>query len=1112
MSGIFLRWGVPAFVTVIGGTAAAIATSGTAISPDLKARTEAIVTATEYDWAALSFDMRDATLTGTAKTQAAIDDVTAKVAAVHGVRSVTSKVVLAEYVSPFPFIATIEAGNITLSGGLPDEAARAEVLAAAGEGVRDDTRLMSGAPNRANWIAAVDYALNYARQFDEGEVALADLNLTVSGRARSPEAYESLKQLSAETVPGALTLAYREVQPALQSPFEWRAEYDGSRLNISGAAPNEAFIADSKSLVPAGTTVSSSLVLASGAPPEFASTTKLLLQNLLKLERGSAAISDTTSTLSGSPADPATAESVRLAMTPSATTVTLGPPLVNEYWFSAERTPDGIVLDGFVPDIAAQDRLEALEGVEAAGLELGRGAPERFESGVDFVINALRQMSEGHATIQGTVVTIDGRAATLADFTALESTLGQGVPQGLVLAAATIKPPLATPFTFAAEKSADGQLSLSGHVPSKAVREALAGALPGAPADTTIIADGNPADFEAAAAKALTVLPLLETGKVSYDGSGWSLTGAVDTPQKAFAAESAFAATGLRSAGWTYQVTLPSAVAAVPPPVVDPYVWRAQKSADGSIAFSGFVPTEQLQRYLAAHAGASVVDGTALGGGAPDGFIPAVISGLDALLAMDEGALELAAGSWSLTGKVANTAARYGVETALRGSTDTAAWHVAIQAADAAPVVAPFVWSATKAVDGSYTLSGYVPTEQLRRFAAVRAGKVAKDTTLVGSGEPQGFIADSLAGIDALLNLESGEVKYDGKSWSLSGQPLSAANAEAARAALTTATDGGSSWTQALAEPREAPEPPAGPEIDVAPAGTEVAAEAASEAVELTAGETATSAVEAAPAVQPEAVPAETEVAAVEPTAEPPAAPIVRDYVFDASKAIGGTVAFEGAVPAEPMRRYLAVITGGEPSAALTIGSGLPPDFITSAEAGSRALALLADGTFGLAGDQWVFSARAETEADRQAALTALAVVPTLDEWETDITLLPPMVVCQEKVGAFAARNAILFQSGSARIADDSLPAIDELSGYLTLCPEATVNVEGHTDADGDDETNLALSVSRAEAVVDALILRGIGPERLYAIGYGESLPIASNETRAGKQSNRRIAFTLADE
>ncbi|OEO28279.1 hypothetical protein VW23_005615 [Devosia insulae DS-56] len=289
------------------------------------------------------------------------------------------------------------------------------------------------------------------------------------------------------------------------------------------------------------------------------------------------------------------------------------------------------------------------------------------------------------------------------------------------------------------------------------------------------------------------------------------------------------------------------------------------------------------------------------------------------------------------------------------------------------------------------------------------------------------------------------------------------------------------------------------------------------EAVEPEPAAAAEPVVEPPPAV--EAAPAEQEVAAVEPepTVEPqpvvePATPVVRNYRFDAKKPLGGPISFSGAVPAEPMRRHLAVIAGGEPSEALSISSDLPGDFVTNADAGSRALALLADGEFGLDGDRWVLIGRAETEEAKQAALTALAVVPTLDQWETSITLLPPLEVCRDKVTAFAARNAIVFQSGSARLAEESVPAIDELAGYLTLCPEATVNVEGHTDADGEDEANLALSVSRAEAVVDALILRGIGPERLYAIGYGESLPLASNETRAGKQANRRIAFTLADE
>src|SRR5688572_17462008 len=78
---------------------APIATSGHAIPPDLPTRAGAVITAPQHEWAKLSLDMRDATLTGTATTQSMIDEVVAKVAAVHGVRAVTSNVILAEYVS-----------------------------------------------------------------------------------------------------------------------------------------------------------------------------------------------------------------------------------------------------------------------------------------------------------------------------------------------------------------------------------------------------------------------------------------------------------------------------------------------------------------------------------------------------------------------------------------------------------------------------------------------------------------------------------------------------------------------------------------------------------------------------------------------------------------------------------------------------------------------------------------------------------------------------------------------------------------------------------------------------------------------------------------------------
>src|SRR5690606_11720465 len=112
------------------------------------------------------------------------------------------------------------------------------------------------------------------------------------------------------------------------------------------------------------------------------------------LESGEVAIVDGRMTLAGAPPDAATAETVRLAMTPAGTSVSLEPPKVHEYLLTARHLDGAIVLSGYVPDQATKDRLENLDQVDASALELARGEPDRFQSGVDFVIATLRHMSE----------------------------------------------------------------------------------------------------------------------------------------------------------------------------------------------------------------------------------------------------------------------------------------------------------------------------------------------------------------------------------------------------------------------------------------------------------------------------------------------------------------------------------------------------------------------------------------------------------------------------------------------------------------------------------------------------------------------------------------------
>ena len=105
----------------------------------------------------------------------------------------------------------------------------------------------------------------------------------------------------------------------------------------------------------------------------------------------------------------------------------------------------------------------------------------------------------------------------------------------------------------------------------------------------------------------------------------------------------------------------------------------------------------------------------------------------------------------------------------------------------------------------------------------------------------------------------------------------------------------------------------------------------------------------------------------------------------------------------------------------------------------------------------------------------------------------------------------MLFDTGGSDLKPGAQLLLDKLAAYLQQNPSARAIIEGHTDNVGSDSTNYALSERRAVAVATALQVRGIGAERLEIIGLGESYPVATNNTSAGREENRRVEVVLSD-
>ncbi|HKS21113.1 MAG TPA: OmpA family protein [Bradyrhizobium sp.] len=244
-------------------------------------------------------------------------------------------------------------------------------------------------------------------------------------------------------------------------------------------------------------------------------------------------------------------------------------------------------------------------------------------------------------------------------------------------------------------------------------------------------------------------------------------------------------------------------------------------------------------------------------------------------------------------------------------------------------------------------------------------------------------------------------------------------------------------------------------------------------------------------------------------------------YVFQAYKdPVASTLTLTGYVPDNNVHAALAAAAGRKFFSEKVVDNlrasvGAPAGFANAVVPALGSLSRLSTGTLVVSDREVKLSGDALYDAAAVQIRAGLGKdFPPNWQFKAEISVKPPAApvdatVCQQLFADLLAKARIRFETGRADISPDSLGLLDRLTETALRCPNADIEIAGHTDGDGDQDANQALSERRAQAVADYLVRAGLPANRFAAVGYGSSQPLAGNDTDEGKAQNRRIDFVV---
>ena len=247
---------------------------------------------------------------------------------------------------------------------------------------------------------------------------------------------------------------------------------------------------------------------------------------------------------------------------------------------------------------------------------------------------------------------------------------------------------------------------------------------------------------------------------------------------------------------------------------------------------------------------------------------------------------------------------------------------------------------------------------------------------------------------------------------------------------------------------------------------------------------------------------------------------------FSATLSSAGLVQLRGRLSDERLREAAETLAKARFGAANVYGATrvdetLPAGWALRSLSAIEALGQLAEGSAvvtrdvikvsGVSGNTQASDVVSRILSNRLGEQARIALDIRYDKRLDPVLGLPTGAECTEMLNGALTKAKINFEPNASVIAADGADVLDELAGMMKDCADFRMEITGHTDSQGSEEFNLALSQDRAAAVSRALMERKVNVEHLTAKGYGEAQPIASNETEAGREANRRIEFVLLD-